>query len=117
MDVGLAQPSVVLTELRRRLIGRLDGLEPAITVTDVRLDSSDDYWPLSLTWIFNMAGGQWRWSTGWAPERDLLGRPADEVAEIVSGILAALLREWQAAFGRTPKPYDPVSLDAPLTGR
>lgn len=115
MDVGLAQPSAVVTELRRRMVGRLDGLEPTITVTDVRLDSGRDDWPLSMTWIFDMAGRRWIWSTGWEPERDLLGRPADEVAEIVSGVLAGLLREWQAACGRTPKPYDPVPLEAPLT--
>src|SRR5262249_4525154 len=66
--------------------------------------------------IFDMAGRRWTWSTGWEPERDLQGRPADEVAEIVSGILAAVLREWQVAYGRGPKPYDPVPFDAPLSG-
>lgn len=116
MDVGLAQPSAVVTELRRRMVGRLDGLEPVITITDVRLDSGSDDWPLSMTWIFNMAGRWWMWSTGWEPERDLMGRPTDEVAEIVSGILAALLREWQAACSRTAKPYDPVLLDEPPAG-
>ena len=116
MDVGLAQPSAVVRELRRRVVGRLDQLQPAITVTDVRLESGIDDWPLSMTWIFNMDGRRWMWSTGWEAERDLLGRPADEVAEIVSGILAALLREWQAACGRPPKPYDPVPLEERLTG-